>query len=30
MFYRITARSGDPATVKDRAVVTIQATVKQG
>ena len=30
MFYRITARSGNPATVGDRAVVTIQATVKQG
>jgi type IV pilus assembly protein PilX len=30
MFYRITARSGDPKNVGDRAVVTIQATVKQG
>ncbi len=30
LFYRITARSGDPAKVRDRAVVTIQATVKLG
>lgn len=30
VFYRITARSGDPAVVGDRAVVTIQAVVKQG
>lgn len=30
VFYRITARSGDPAKVGDRAVVTIQAIVKQG
>jgi type IV pilus assembly protein PilX len=30
VFYRITARSGDPAVVGDRAVVTIQAIVKQG
>lgn len=29
IFYRITARSGDPALLKDRALVTIQATVKQ-
>jgi len=30
VFYRITARSGDPAKVGDRAVVTVQAIVKQG
>jgi len=30
IFYRITARSGDPAQVGDRAVVTLQATIKQG
>jgi type IV pilus assembly protein PilX len=30
VFYRVTARSGDPAKVGDRAVVTIQAIVKQG
>ena len=30
IFYRITARSGDPATVGDRAVVTLQAMIKQG
>ena len=30
VFYRVTARSGDPAVVGDRAVVTIQAVVKQG
>ena len=30
VFYRITARSGDPAKVGDRAVVTVQAVVKQG
>lgn len=30
VFYRITARSGDPAVVGDRAVVTVQAIVKQG
>lgn len=30
VFYRITARSGDPAVVGDRAVVTLQAIVKQG
>ncbi|MHB1273755.1 MAG: pilus assembly PilX family protein [Rhodanobacter sp.] len=29
IFYRITARSGDPATVGDRAVVTLQAMIKQ-
>lgn len=30
IFYRVTARSGDPAQVGDRAVVTLQATIKQG
>jgi len=30
VYYRITARSGDPNVVGSRAVVTIQATVKQG
>lgn len=30
VYYRITARSGNPTVVKDRAVVTIQAVVKQG
>ena len=30
IYYRITARSGDPAKVGDRAVVTLQATIKQG
>lgn len=30
VFYRITARSGDPAVVGDRAVVVLQAMVKQG
>ncbi|MBD8871994.1 PilX N-terminal domain-containing pilus assembly protein [Rhodanobacter sp. DHB23] len=30
VYYRITARSGDPAVVGDRAVVTVQAIVKQG
>ena len=30
IYYRITARSGDPAVVGDRAVVTVQVTVKQG
>lgn len=30
VFYRITARSGDPARVGDRAVVTLQAMIKQG
>jgi type IV pilus assembly protein PilX len=29
-YYRITARSGDPAKVGDRAVVTLQATIKNG
>lgn len=30
VYYRITARSGNPATVGDRAVVTVQAVIKQG
>lgn len=30
VYYRITARSGDPAVVKDRAVVTLQVVIKQG
>jgi type IV pilus assembly protein PilX len=30
IYYRITSRSGDPAQVGDRAVVTLQATIKQG
>lgn len=30
IYYRITARSGDPAVVGDRAVVVLQAIVKQG
>lgn len=30
VFYRVTARSGDPAKVGNRAVVTIQAIIKQG
>jgi type IV pilus assembly protein PilX len=30
LYYRITARSGDPAKVGDRAVVTLQAVLKQG
>jgi type IV pilus assembly protein PilX len=30
IYYRITARSGDPATVGDRAVVVLQAMIKQG
>jgi type IV pilus assembly protein PilX len=30
LYYRITARSGDPATVGNRAVVTLQAMIKQG
>jgi len=30
IYYRITARSGDPAIVGDRAVVTLQANLKQG
>ena len=29
LYYRITARSGDPQTVGDRAVVTLQTMVKQ-
>jgi type IV pilus assembly protein PilX len=29
-YYRITARSGDPQKVGDRAVVTLQATIKNG
>lgn len=29
LYYRITARSGDPATIGDRAVVTLQTLVKQ-
>lgn len=29
VYYRITARSGDPAVVGDRAVVTLQAMIKQ-
>src|SRR3546814_26804 len=29
IFYRITARSGDPADIGDRAVVTLQAMYKQ-
>jgi type IV pilus assembly protein PilX len=29
VYYRITARSGDPAVVGDRAVVMLQATIKQ-
>ncbi|SFK23280.1 pilus assembly PilX family protein [Rhodanobacter glycinis] len=29
VYYRITARSGDPATIGDRAVVTLQAVIKQ-
>lgn len=29
-YYRITARSGDPAQVGNRAVVTLQAVIKQG
>jgi type IV pilus assembly protein PilX len=29
-YYRITARSGDPAKVGERAIVTLQAIVKQG
>lgn len=29
-YYRVTARSGDPAQVGDRAVVTLQTVVKQG
>lgn len=30
VYYRITARSGDPATVGNRAIVTLQAMIKQG
>lgn len=30
VYYRITARSGDPAIVGQRAVVTLQAVVRQG
>jgi len=30
VYYRVTARSGDPAKVGDRAVVTLQAMIKQG
>jgi type IV pilus assembly protein PilX len=30
VYYRITARSGDPAKVGDRAVVVLQAMIKQG
>lgn len=30
VYYRVTARSGDPATVGNRAVVTLQAMIKQG
>ncbi len=30
VYYRVTVRSGDPATVGDRAVVTLQAMIKQG
>lgn len=30
VYYRITARSGDPAVVGERAVVVLQAMVKQG
>lgn len=30
IYYRVTVRSGDPATVGDRAVVTLQAMIKQG
>ncbi len=30
IYYRVTARSGDPAKVGDRAVVTLQAMIKQG
>jgi len=29
VYYRITARSGDPAVIGDRAVVTLQAMIKQ-
>ena len=30
VYYRVTARSGDPAQVDERAVVTLQAMIKQG
>lgn len=30
IYYRITARSGDPSKIGDRSVVTLQATIKQG
>jgi type IV pilus assembly protein PilX len=30
VYYRVTARSGDPAVVGDRAVVVLQAMIKQG
>jgi type IV pilus assembly protein PilX len=30
VYYRVTARSGDPAKVGDRAVVVLQAMIKQG
>lgn len=30
VYYRVTARSGDPATVGNRAIVTLQAMIKQG
>lgn len=30
VYYRITARSGDPAKVQDRSVVVLQAVIKQG
>ena len=30
VYYRITARSGDPKVIKDRAVVVLQAMVKHG
>ena len=30
VYYRVTSRSGDPTKVKDRAVVTLQAVIKQG
>jgi len=30
VYYRVTARSGDPSVVTDRAIVTLQAMIKQG
>lgn len=30
VYYRVTARSGDPATVGERAVVVLQSMIKQG